>query len=204
MSAPAGEGRSTPGDGSASLVRAWVATYTRGLPDSAAAERKALIEADLWDEASVEGPEAPSGLARQRLSRLVRGLPADIAWRVEQQRRTTKGPVRTAMRIPLGQLIAIGVVAILQIVMIVGLLASTSFREWDGMGLSILGLGIGLVALAMAIRRPRAGFLVGVIGSLILLLVMPWLLPFFVPLPIVLGYRLAREPTVNRTTTAGA
>jgi hypothetical protein len=192
-----------PRDRSSSIVRAWVAAYTSGLPESAAADRKALIDADLWDEAGADWSGAPSGLARQRLSRLVRGVPADLAWRVEQQRRVTRGHWRAAMRIPLGQLVAIGLVAILQIVMIVGLLLSVSYREWSGMWLSTVGLVVGLVALALAIPRPQAGFLAGVIGTMLVLLTMPWLLPFFVPLPIVLGYRLAREPRVDQTTASG-
>ena len=63
------------------------------------------------------------------------------------------------MRISSGQLVAIGLVAILQVVMIVGLLSSPDFRAWSGMGPAIVGLGIAIGGLVLAIPRPQAGFL---------------------------------------------
>lgn len=186
---------------SASLVRTWVGLYTKGLPDPVAKERRALIEAELWDEArAAEQLRETAGLGRQRFSRLVRGLPADVTWRLEQQGRMTKTPRRTGMRISNGQLVAIGLVAILQGVFIVGLLSSPDFRAWSGMGQATIGLVIALVGAIMAIPRPQSGFLVGVAGTLLAFLAMPWLLPFFLPLPIVLGYRLAREPVTGQPT----
>jgi preprotein translocase subunit Sss1 len=190
---------------SESVVRAWVGLYTKGLPESAAEERRALIEADLWDEASAAHRlgEA-SGLGRQRFSRLVRGVPADLTWRLEQQRRITRMPRRTDMRISIGQLVAIGVVAVLQVGMLVSLLSSPSFRAWSEMGPAAVGIGISIVGLVIAIPRPQAGFVIGVAGTLIAVIAMPWLLLFFLPLPIVLGYRLAREPVAGPTTAAGS
>ena len=97
------------------------------------------------------------------------------------------------MRISKGQLAAIGVVTILYVVMIGGLLASPSFREWAGMGVATLGLGLSIVGLLLAIPRPQAGFAVGAIGTGLAFVAMPWLFPLFLPLPIVLGYRSLRE-----------
>ena len=189
---------------SESLVRAWVALYTRGLPESAAEDRRALIEADLWDEAdAAERLGETSGLGRQRISRLVRGVPADLTWRLEQQRRRTKTPRRIGMGISKGQLAAIGAVTIYYIVLIVGGLAQPSFREWAGAPLATFGLCLSVVGLVLAIRRPQAGFLVGILGTGIAFVLMPWLLPFFLPLPIVLGYRLAREPRAAEPSAAG-
>ncbi len=194
-----------PDDRTASAIRAWVAVYTKGLPAADASERRVLIEADLWDEAqAADWMGETSGLARQRLSRLVRGVPADVTWRLEQQRRITKMPRRTEMRISKGQLAAIGAVTILYVVMVVGLLASPSFREWAGMGVSILGLGLSIVGLLLAIPRPQAGFAVGMIGTGLAFLAMPWLFPFFLPLPLVLGYRLLREKGAAQPSAPGA
>ncbi len=190
---------------SASFVRAWVDLYTKGLPESAAADRRALIEADMWDEArEAEWLGETSGLGRQRLSRLVRGVPADVTWRLEQQRRITKARRRTGMRISKGQLAAIGAVTIFYVVMIVGGLAQPGFREWAGAGLATFGLCLSVVGLLLAISRPQAGFLVGILGTGLAFVVMPWLLPFFLPLPIVLGYRLAREPRAGQPSVAGS
>ena len=118
---------------SESVVRAWVGLYTRGLPERLAEDRRALIEADLWDEASAAAwLGETSGLGRQRFSRLVRGVPADLAWRLEQQRRSPKTPRRATCASQRVQLVAIGLVFILQVVLFVGLLLSPGFREWAG------------------------------------------------------------------------
>ena len=195
MSAPrAADPHLVPDDQTARVIRAWVAVYTRGLPAGLALDRQALIEADLWEEAeAAQWLGETSRLARQRWSRWIRGLPADVTWRLEQQRRITKMPRRTDMRISKAQLAAIGVVTILYVVMIAGLIASPSFREWAGMGVALFGLGLSVVGLLLAIPRAQAGFVVGIIGTGLAFLSMPWLFPFFVPLPIVLGYRLHRE-----------
>ena len=70
------------------------------------------------------------------------------------------------MRVSKVQLAAIGAVGILYAVMIVGLMASPSF---PGMGrhagVALLGLGISLVGLLLAIPRPQGGFIVGALGT---------------------------------------
>ena len=179
-----------------------VALYTKGMYAADAAERQALVEADLWDEAqAAEWMGMTASLARQRWSRWLRGVPADLAWRLEHQRRIRKQPRRTEMHSK-GQLAAIGIVTALYVVMVAGLLASSSFRERAGMGVATVGLALSIVGLLIAIPRPRAGFVIGMLGTGLAFLVMPWLFPFFVPLPIVLGYRLIREQDAARKSRA--
>lgn len=192
-----------PDDRMAAVILGWVALYTKGLSASEASERRALIEADLWDEErAAEWMGLTGGLARQRWSRWLRGVPADLVWRLERQRRITKRPRRTDMHSK-GQLAAIGIVTALNVVVVGGLLASPGFREWAGMGIATVGLGLSIVGLLLAIPRPQAGFIVGMIGTGIAFLSMPWLFPFFVPLPIVLGYRLIRAQDAARTSASG-
>jgi hypothetical protein len=183
-----------PSDRAVSAIRAWVAFYTRGLPVELAVDRRNLIEADLWDEAqAATWLNESQGLARQRWSRWLRGMPADVSWRVRRQRRTTRTTRRTDMRISKGQTAAIGAVTIFYVVLIIaGLMTSASFREWTGMWPALIGLGLSVVGLLLAIPRAEAGFAVGMIGTGITFLVMPWMFPFYLPIVIVLGYRLWR------------
>jgi hypothetical protein len=73
----------------ARLVAHWVRAYTRGLPPLIAARRVEEIEADIDEHiAHARGAgRPPAGIALDVLSRMIRGLPADIEWRRHEQRR---------------------------------------------------------------------------------------------------------------------
>jgi hypothetical protein len=62
------------------LVRAWTYLFTIGMPDTARQWRRGEIECDLWEQAHDRPPSAA-----QVTWRLVRGIPADIVWRVEEE-----------------------------------------------------------------------------------------------------------------------
>lgn len=67
------------------LVRAWVWFYTRGLPARVAEARRAEIDSDVWEQlrdASRAGRPVPSFAL---LGRFVRGVPDDLAWRLERE-----------------------------------------------------------------------------------------------------------------------
>jgi hypothetical protein len=67
------------------LTRAWAATYTRGLPAASRTQRREEIDCDLWEHQRLAGLEREPHLqtALVVLLRLIAGIPADIAWRVE-------------------------------------------------------------------------------------------------------------------------
>jgi len=70
------------------LVRAWVRLYTRGLPADVRVARTDEIESDLWsqhDEAR-SADRNVTGVATEIVTRLALGIPADVAWRLEQGR----------------------------------------------------------------------------------------------------------------------
>lgn len=184
----------TTGDRAATTIRAWVALYTRGLHADVADDRRAEIEADLWDEvdmASKVGETA--GLGRRRISRLIRGMPADVAWRLEQRERSTKAPWRTTMHISRLELVAIVAATIYCCAFVVsGLLSSTDFREWEGMVPAVVGFVLAAVGLLLAIPKPKAGLWVGMIGIGLAFLVMPWMYLFYLPVPIALAFRYYR------------
>ena len=194
-----------PRDRALAAVRTWIALYTRGLPSELATARQELIEADLWDEArAAEWLGETASLGRQRWGRLLRGMPADLAWRLEQRKRAIDTPRRRTMRISKVQLLAIGAVIILNGVFVAGLLASPDFRTWEGMVYTLIGLALSIVGLLLAIPSPRAGFVIGLVGTGLAIVLMPWLFLAFLPVPIVLGYRLVREGAITRATATGA
>jgi hypothetical protein len=56
----------------------WVAVYTAAAPAWQAADRRAEVAADVADELRATGPEGSGRV----VSRLLRGMPADLAWRL--------------------------------------------------------------------------------------------------------------------------
>jgi hypothetical protein len=67
----------------ATIVRAWVRLYTRGLPATVAERRVEEIEADLHDQIAHERTAGRSErrIARALASRAARGIAADLRWR---------------------------------------------------------------------------------------------------------------------------
>jgi hypothetical protein len=56
----------------ATLVRAWTRLYTVGMPREPRDQRRAEIESDLWESEQQDA-----------IVRLIRGMPADLGWRIE-------------------------------------------------------------------------------------------------------------------------
>jgi hypothetical protein len=75
----------------AELVARWVRLYTRDLPDPIAQRRINEIEADVHDHIAHERAHGTSDgrIALGILSRMVRGLAADVSWRGRHARATT-------------------------------------------------------------------------------------------------------------------
>lgn len=83
------------------VILRWCEMYTRGLSPAVAGDRRDELASDLWEHAAHE-PRA--GVAM--LSRAIRGVPADLAWRYEQQRASRR-------LMPIGAQVVTGGVAIL-------------------------------------------------------------------------------------------
>ena len=66
------------------LGRAWVRVYTAGLPREDRERRRDEIDSDLYEYESERGYGGMGAVG----SRFVRGVPADIAWRVERSMHT--------------------------------------------------------------------------------------------------------------------
>ncbi len=78
----------SPGGWAGGLTRRWVALYTRTAPAEDASDRRAEMESDLFDQVSacIERSVSPRQVSGQVLGRAVRGVPADVAWRLDVER----------------------------------------------------------------------------------------------------------------------
>jgi hypothetical protein len=138
------------------LILRWCELYTRGLSPAVAGDRRDELASDLWEHAAHE-PRA----ARAMLSRAIRGVPADLAWRYEQRRsaqrlvpletRVVAGSVAALVTLAASALIALGVIAIVR----TGLYVSLGYvRPWSETAIWVIGLtALAAVGCALLLRR---------------------------------------------------
>ena len=63
------------------LTRAWLRLYTNGLPADVALARRTEVECDLWE--MQQDPELQGRLPFVAATRLLAGMPDDLAWRTD-------------------------------------------------------------------------------------------------------------------------
>ena len=149
----------------AELVGRWVRFYTRELPALIAQRRIDEIGADLHDHVVHERAQGTGDrrITLSILSRMARGLSADVSWR--QRVRPLKGDLMkrfVAIVVPLLGVVAIGVAAILY------------GEADDAPGLVLLGILFIVGALAFGLRpalRSRSRVLGFVLGAIAVWLV---------------------------------
>ena len=83
------------------LVRIWTHLYTFALPSEIRERRRAEIESDVWE--SEHDPDVPH---HAFVFRVLRGMPADVLWRLEV------APSRQHTRAAVGALAGAGVLAL--------------------------------------------------------------------------------------------
>jgi hypothetical protein len=193
--------RASPVDRMAGIVRVWVRCYTLGLSADIALARKETIEADLWDELQeAEQLGVAGSVGRQRMSRLFRGIPADVSWRLEQ--RIGNAPRSDQMRISKVELVLlVGAIALSGIGLVGGLWTianpdPTRWQSWGPYGL-VAGLALSVVGLLVAIPRPAAGLVLAIAGTLVAMAAMPWAFYLFLPVPLVAWFRHARSQSTQ-------
>jgi len=140
----------------------WVDRYTQGLPDDLRDERRDEIVSDVWEQSAAEGGRR--GVQLALLSRCIRGMAADIAWRGGHRCSRRRPSARAALRV------AGGSVAMLAYLFLFGVYAFISAPvggvqpygdDWapedvtlySRIGLALLGLLAGGGLLLP--RRPR-------------------------------------------------
>jgi hypothetical protein len=84
------------------LTRWWVALYSSGLPTPVGDRRRAELDSDLWEhqDAARALGQRPAATALAIAARLVRGIPADLSWRIQARRTARRVARRTAAGLP--------------------------------------------------------------------------------------------------------
>ena len=140
----------------ADLILRWCELYTRGLSPAVAGDRRAELASDLWEHAAHE--PRPTGAM---LSRAIRGVPADLAWRYEQRRaarrlvpiadRVVGGAVAGLVALAASSLIVFGLIAIQRTAFYV---SQQYVRPWSETAVWVIGLtGLAIVGAVLLLRR---------------------------------------------------
>jgi hypothetical protein len=172
------------GDGSAA-VRGWVGLYTLGLPRPMRARRQAEVEGDLADETLDAIRHGDQGiLFRQRLVRLMLGIPADLSWRFVDAPAAARQLYGPAPWVPLTRwtlgltgvvaMLAGGGLAIVTLPALTGQVGPDLWPGWGPIGFAI-GSAVVLVGVLGSVFWPRLGAMVIVPGALVGLFAAPWL-----------------------------
>jgi hypothetical protein len=154
----------------AELVAGWVRFYTRDLPTPSAQRRVDEIDADLHDHIAHERAHGTSDrrIALSILSRMVRGLAADAAWRGRQAKlaahpstpedtmKTSKTLYRSAVRV------ALGVALILSLPLAAMLI--TDEVVWSLADFVVAGVLLTVIGAALELTLKQAGNLATAIG----------------------------------------
>jgi hypothetical protein len=100
----------------ANITRSWVVAYTLGLAAGVRESRRCEIASDLWEhqQDAAGSSSNPLGIGLQIISRTLRGLPADLLWRIN-----VEGP-QMDIRIPVERVMGGMLVAMVALVMITG------------------------------------------------------------------------------------
>ncbi|MBM7504086.1 hypothetical protein ACFPER_11410 [Agromyces aurantiacus] len=153
-------------------VLAWCRWYTADLPDEVAAERRAELASDLFEEREHSGARATPSI----LWRAVRGIPADLAWRGARLRRAAIGAPRGTFPLAMPALAHLAAVALVAWggVILWRVARSMVIGDWHGAAdvaeLSVAGLILALVGswlLMVARRRAFAGLVLAVAAYLL-------------------------------------
>jgi hypothetical protein len=186
------------------LTRWWVSVYSRGLPEHERAARRAEIDSDLWEHTHVgaESGQRPADTGFEILTRLLLGIPADLAWRRALAHPTSQRRPSTSHERPITTR---GITMLRRLVAVVAIvLTATSglFLLYNGLGMLtdegreawMLRFGLWetatgavlLLGLLATARWPRVGTALIALGALVAAATHYWMAFIGVPLAIVI------------------
>ncbi|MFE5670054.1 hypothetical protein ACFQ58_00450 [Agromyces sp. NPDC056523] len=154
-------------------VLAWCRWYTADLHDDVAAERRAEIASDLFEERECSGDRATGSI----LWRAIRGIPADLAWRGARLRRAAMGAPRGTFPLAMPALAHLAAIALVAwgSFIVWRVAGSVVVGDWRGAAdvaeLSVVGLLLALAGswlLMVARRRAFAGLVLAIAAYLLI------------------------------------
>jgi peptidoglycan/LPS O-acetylase OafA/YrhL len=205
------------------LTRWWVSVYSRGLPGDERAARRAEIDSDLWEHArfDAEVGQRPADTGVEIVTRLLLGIPADLAWRrallrsasqrrpwTSQARQITTGGLKMARRL-------VTALAIIVTAMIGLFLLLNGFDKLTAEGREAWMLRLGfweasagavlLLGLLATARWPRVGTTLIAVGAVVAVATHVWLAVIGVPLAVVIiAAAVMRARTIESGRLKGA
>jgi hypothetical protein len=186
------------------LTRWWVSVYSRGLPADEQAARRAEMDSDLWEHTHLgaESGQRPADTGLEILTRLLLGIPADLAWRrallhpasqrrpgTSQARRiTTRGVTMLQRLVAVVAIVLTATIGLFLLYNGLGMLTDEGREAWMlrfGLWETATGAVLLLGLLATA-RWPRFGTTLIALGALVAAATHYWMAVIGVPLAIVL------------------
>jgi len=131
------------------LALSWARWYTRDLTPAIAGDRRDEIASDVWEQAAAQADRPAAVLAASIVGRVVRGIPADLAWRWNVR------PARSGVRAPL---------------IVRGAVATAVVLAGIELGLGSLALGRVVIGLGRGEPLPSETTVASTIAGMIVLL----------------------------------
>jgi hypothetical protein len=133
------------------LARAWVRLYTCGLPVDRRDARRAEITSDVWEHTHDGARNGSGAVAASVLRRVIAGMPADLAWRVETRVMDGAWFWQRLLR----QQVIPGIAVLAGTVALLGLPGAAAALLASLMALALVGLMVGRRASSIDIATGR-------------------------------------------------
>ena len=205
------------------LTRWWVSVYSRGLPEHERSARRAEIDSDLWEHThfGAESGQRHADTGFEILTRLLLGIPADLAWRralvhPASQRRpgtsqappiTTRGVTMLRRLVAVVAIVLTATTGLFLLFNGLGLLTDEGREAWMlRFGLWETATGVVLLfGLLATARWPRVGTTLIALGALVAAATHYWMAAIGVPLAVaIIAAAVLRARAIESRRLKGA